>query len=78
MQNDPSNIIKGTYRHNKTGHLYDVLGVALQTETNEPLVIYRPLYKNEHELFARPYDMFVEKIAINGEMRLRFEKVDKE
>ena len=65
----------GTYRHNKKGHLYEVVGVALQTETDEQLVIYKPLYDSEFELFARPYDMFVEQVEIDGEMKPRFEKV---
>ena len=72
----PQSIEKGTYRHSKSGRLYEVLGVALQTETDESLVIYRPLYESEYELFARPYAMFIEKVEINGEMKLRFEKVD--
>lgn len=69
-------IEKGTYRHSKKGHLYEVFGIALQTETNEPLVIYRPLYENEYELFARPYAMFIEKVELDGEIKPRFEKVD--
>lgn len=69
-------IAKGTYRHNKTGNLYEVLGVALQTETEEPLVIYRPMYPSEHELVARPYTMFIEQVAIDGIHTARFEKVD--
>lgn len=68
-------IEKGTYRHTKTGKLYEVLGAALQTETDEPLVIYRPLYETEYELFARPYAMFIGHVAINGSMKPRFEKV---
>lgn len=69
-------IEKGIYKHNKKGHRYEVLGVALQTETNEPLVIYRPLYENEYKLFARPYEMFTEQVELNGEMKPRFEKVN--
>ena len=65
----------GTYRHTKSGNLYEVLGVALQTETEEQLVIYRPLYESEFELFARPYDMFMEQVEIDGEVKPRFEKV---
>ncbi len=65
----------GTYRHNKKGHLYEVLGVALQTETEEQLVIYRPLYESEFELFARPYGMFTEQVEIDGKMVPRFEKI---
>jgi hypothetical protein len=75
---DPTPLVikKGTYRHTKSGKLYEVLGIALQTETHEQLVIYRPLYDNEYELFARPYDMFVEKAIINGQEVRRFEKID--
>jgi len=73
--NEFPTISKGIYRHTKKGHLYEVLGVALQTETNEPLVIYRPLYKaSEYELFARPYAMFIEDVIIKGKIKQRFEK----
>lgn len=75
MTNFPS-IQKGTYIHHKSGHLYEVMGVALQTETDEPLVIYRPLWKSEYELFARPHAMFTEEVELNGEMKPRFEKID--
>lgn len=67
---------KGTYRHNKKGHLYEVLGVALETETDEALVIYRPLYDNKYEIFAQPYSMFTEVVELNGEVKPRFERVD--
>ena len=36
--------IKGTYRHNKSGKLYEVIDVALHTETDEKMVIYQALY----------------------------------
>ena len=75
MSDFPS-IQKGTYRHNKKNQLYEVLGVALQTESDEPLVIYRPLWDSEYELFARPYTMFIEAVKINGETKPRFEKLD--
>lgn len=66
----------GTYRHSKTGNLYEVLGVAFQAESEEPLVIYRPLYKTDYELFARPYEMFVEEVEISGVRQPRFMKVE--
>ena len=69
-------IKKGTYRHNKKGDLYEVIGIALQTESDEPLVIYRPLYENEYELFARPYSMFTQLVEINGQIMPRFEPVE--
>lgn len=65
----------GKYRHTKSGNLYEVLGTAFQTETEELLVIYRPLYESEYELFARPYDMFIEQVAINGKQLPRFEEI---
>ena len=53
---------KGIYQHYKNLKLYEVLDIALHTETEEILVIYRPLYKSEYKLFARPYKMFFEKV----------------
>lgn len=71
----PKTIPLGIYRHGKTSKLYEVLGIALQTETNESLVIYRPQYDSEFELFARPYNMFVEDVEIDGQMVPRFKRV---
>ena len=72
---DLPNIDKGKYRHNKSGKLYQVIGMALHTETEEPLVIYRPLYASEFQFFARPYKMFDEEVEIDGVTMRRFEKV---
>ncbi len=70
-----SNIdITGKYRHHKGGE-YVVIGEGLHTETGERLVIYRALYSPE-SLWARPYDMFFETVAVDGIQRLRFEKVE--
>lgn len=73
--NEPQAVLKkGIYRHAKTGKGYEVLGVALQTETEELLVIYRPLYdETDYELFARPLDIFIESVIIGGVSRQRFE-----
>ena len=73
----PKTIAKGIYRHTKSGKMYEVIGVALHTETNEQLVIYRPLYDAKYELFARPYDLVVEKVTIDGQEVLRFEKEER-
>lgn len=70
--------MSGTYRHKKSGRLYDVIGVALETETERPLVIYRPLYESGYELFARPYSMFIETVRIDGVVKPRFEPLDTE
>ena len=71
-------ISKGVYKHSKSGKLYEVIGLALETETEELLVIYRPLYENEYELFARPANMFTETVVLDGKSVPRFEKVNSE
>lgn len=73
-----ASIDKGVYKHSKSGKLYEVLGVALETETEELLVIYKPLYENECELFARPAGMFTETVVLNGKSVPRFEKINSE
>lgn len=60
----------GRYRHYKGGD-YEVIGVARHSETQEPLVIYRPLY-NETGLWARPYAMFFGEVEIDGRRQARF------
>ena len=72
----PKTIAKGIYRHTKSGKLYQVLGVALQTETNEQLVVYGALYESRYELFARPYEMFTEAITLDGRAVQRIERVE--
>ncbi|HMQ96340.1 MAG TPA: DUF1653 domain-containing protein [Candidatus Saccharibacteria bacterium] len=67
---------KGMYLHNKSGKLYEVLGTALHTETNEQMVVYRPLYETKYELFVRPYDMFFETVVLHGRQVPRFEKIE--
>ena len=69
-------ISKGVYKHSKSGKLYEVIGLALETETEEILVIYRPLYENEYELFARPASMFTETVVLDGKSVPRFEKIN--
>ncbi|MBV8046323.1 MAG: DUF1653 domain-containing protein [Paludibacterium sp.] len=48
--------VPGIYRHYK-GQLYEVLGIARHSETEEALVMYRALY-GEYGLWARPQAMF--------------------
>lgn len=49
------------YKHYK-GDLYLVEDIALHTEAEEDLVIYRALY-GECKLFARPLSMFTQKLS---------------
>lgn len=68
-------VSKGIYRHYK-GNLYNVLHVALHTETEEPLVIYQALY-GERKIWARPLDMFMETVTLpDGSIVPRFALIE--
>lgn len=60
----------GRYRHFK-GREYEVLGVAQHSESDEALVVYRPLY-GSYRLMVRPQTMFLEKVARDGAFMPRF------
>ena len=60
----------GRYRHYKGGE-YEVIGVARHSETDERLVVYRPLY-NVTGLWVRPLAMFLETVTHDGEPVPRF------
>ncbi|MBC7512520.1 DUF1653 domain-containing protein [Candidatus Saccharibacteria bacterium] len=70
-------IESGTYRHNKSGLLYNVIGLASDTETDEVTVVYEPMYthKYDYRFFMRSYSMFTEIVVINGKKQPRFEKI---
>ena len=60
----------GRYRHYKGGE-YEVIGIARHSESQEPLVLYRPLY-DDSGLWVRPYAMFIESVPADGVMVPRF------
>ncbi|MBB3046492.1 hypothetical protein FHR99_000728 [Litorivivens lipolytica] len=60
----------GRYRHYKGGE-YQVLGVARHSETEELVVVYRPLY-GERGLWVRPLTMFTETVNHEGREQPRF------
>ncbi len=64
---------KGKYKHYK-GSLYEVLGTARHSETEEWMVVYKTLY-GDFSIWVRPYEMFVESVEMDGEMVPRFEYV---
>jgi hypothetical protein len=61
----------GRYRHYK-GNDYEVIGTARHSETEEEMVVYRPLY-GERNLWVRPLAMFTESVLIDGVTVPRFQ-----
>ena len=61
----------GTYRHYKN-KLYQVIELAIHSETIEAMVVYRPL-DGERNLWVRPLDVFLETVEVKGETISRFE-----
>ena len=64
---------RGTYRHYK-GKLYQVMGTARHSETEEELVVYAPLGQAEGkaQLWVRPLGMFTETVTVDGQETPRF------
>ena len=60
----------GVYRHYK-GNEYVASDIALHSETQEPMVIYRCLY-GERGLWVRPLSMFLEYVEIDSVEVARF------
>lgn len=71
------NIRKGLYQHFK-GKQYEVVDVAVHSETLEPMVVYKSLYAGQYPagtLWVRPLAMFQEQVTHNGERMPRFKPV---
>jgi hypothetical protein len=63
----------GKYQHYK-GNLYQVIDTVRHSETEEWLVLYRPLY-GDQSLWVRPYTMFAENVCVDGQDVPRFKWV---
>ena len=68
------NIPLGVYTHYK-GNRYEVVGEAINTETQEPMVLYKALYEGNFPagtVWARPLAMFTEIVMVEGKAVPRF------
>lgn len=78
IPNTSREIVKGRYRHFKDKY-YEVVDIAINSETREKYVVYRALY-GDKALYIRPYEMFaslVDKTKYpNVDQEYRFELVD--
>lgn len=64
----------GLYEHHK-GNKYQVLGIAVHSETLEEVVVYKALY-GEGLTWIRPLKMFLETVEVNGEKKPRFRFIE--
>lgn len=65
----------GRYLHFK-GTEYEVIGIARHTETDEPMVVYRPA-RGEGCLWCRPASMWNEHVTRDGKICRRFYRLDR-
>ena len=65
---------KGKYRHFK-GNEYELVDIALHSETMDPMVVYRALY-GEKGLWVRPASMWTEFVDRAGYQGPRFQYLD--
>lgn len=76
VKNNMKNLeIGAIYKHYK-GTRVKVVGEAFNSETMKPLVIY--IHLEDGVSWARPKEMFLENVIINGVEMERFEKIDSE
>lgn len=63
------------YRHYK-GDIYEVVGLAIHSNDDVWMVVYKPLYENaDAELFTRPLDEWFSEVDYNNQKVERFQKV---
>lgn len=74
MNTQNANTIIGKYRHYK-GKDYEVLCEAVDSETEQRVVVYKALYE-PYTVWVRPYEMFFETVTVDGKNIARFERLE--
>lgn len=70
----------GKYQHFRNKQFYEVVAVAIHTETREEMVVYKSLYATDDypygQLWVRPKTMFTELVDSDGQTVPRFAPVE--
>ena len=77
LENIKENIVGYRFRHFK-GNIYVVTDIAINSETEEPMVVYKDV-NNPNMVWCRPLNMFLEKVDREKypdvKQNLRFERI---
>ena len=59
-------------------YVYEIVGIAIHSETREPMMVYRPLY-DDGGMYVRPLEMFLSEVDHEKypqiKQKYRFEKI---
>ncbi len=71
--------VGGKYTHYKSpDKFYEIVDIAILEATEEPVVLYRPLYlpPDERFIWVRTLNNFLEEVEVAGEMVSRFRSIE--
>ena len=74
LSEEAENFKIGTYKHYK-GNLYMAITIARLEENLEEVVVYQPLYDEEH-VWVRPLKNFIEKVTVGDKETPRFSFIE--